>query len=512
MSQTFRDPGDYQTTKRMADKMKAIPIPADLTGVRVLDVGCDHGFWSRLASERGAEYVLGVDRGRWVRQKGFVDLAAQNNAKGWHRCEFQNHDLGKVWPELGTFDLIFCFSLYHHWYGQCGNHAAIWKWLYDHLAKPHGVLLWEGPHSTRDGTARSVTRDAGDYTRESILGAARGFFDVEIVGEALHRAHREVWRAIPALGETDDDDDVGGSSMQGSGSSKPGVQRTKVQRSVQDGRVGAVSGHPEPESAGTRALGRGPGRSDSGNGTRHEDRPSAVVAGVAPVPRPDPSSRASRKRRKKPGTIPGGGSAAESTARWAIEQRRPDLVHPEWAIILGGGHEVWDEVLEWEALYGQHWDGVIIAANDVGSHWPRDLDHWCTLHPEKMAGWRTAREANNFSNSFITWGRRAKIMDCQVRPWAGGSSGMLAIQVAQIVGCTKAILCGIPMTPTPHFAESVVHGPSPWKAVAGHWRAWTRQWAKMEGWVKSMRGRTKQEFGYPTLEWLHEPKEEDEPG
>lgn len=191
---------------------------------------------------------------------------------------------------------------------------------------------------------------------------------------------------------------------------------------------------------------------------------------------------------------------------WRGEQYPPpEVLHPEWALILGGATAVWDEVLAWEEIYGKTWDGLVIAANDVGSHWPRHLDHWCTLHPEKMESWKKARAGYGLSDGYQTWGRRTQTLDHQVRPWAGGSSGMLAIQIASELGCVRAVLCGIPMTPTPHFIESTVHpNNKKWTAVAGHWRAWVKHMDRMRGWVKSMSGETQVELGAPTLEWLLE--------
>lgn len=187
------------------------------------------------------------------------------------------------------------------------------------------------------------------------------------------------------------------------------------------------------------------------------------------------------------------------------EQRRPNLKHPEWALVLGGGEAVWDEVLAWEKEYGRQWDGLVIAANDVGCHWPRYLDHWCTLHPEKMEPWLKTRARYGFSNGVQTWGRRAQVLDHALQPWAGGASGMLAIQVAQVLSCSRAVLCGMPMTPTPHFAESLVQTEGKnWNAVAGHWRAWGRELVRMKGWVRSMSGRTQETLGVPTLTWLLE--------
>lgn len=88
---------------------------------------------------------------------------------------------------------------------------------------------------------------------------------------------------------------------------------------------------------------------------------------------------------------------------------------------------------------------------------------------------------------------------------------MLAIQVAQVLGCERAVLCGMPMTATPHFVESTVQRQGqPWTAVAGHWKAWGRELGRMQGWVRSMSGRTQETLGAPTLTWLLGADEEED--
>ena len=80
---------------------------------------------------------------------------------------------------------------------------------------------------------------------------------------------------------------------------------------------------------------------------------------------------------------------------------------------------------------------------------------------------------------------------------------MVAVQVVQVVGCKRAILCGIPMTPTPHFEESLLHQKGKlWTGVAGHWRVWGKHAHRMRGWARSMSGRTEELLGTPTFEWL----------
>lgn len=212
---------------RMKQKLAAIPLP-DLAGKSVLDVGCDAGFFCWLALSRGAARVLGVDRGREVAGVGFVDLAARNreiaaglvNADRLNdakpRCEFVAYDIGRQWPDLGGgehsgahvctgagsglprgFDVVLALSVYHHIYPAVRDHRPIWTWLARQVAAD-GVLLWEGPVDARDSAVRMhLGAAAGEFNREAILAAAGRWFNVEHVGPALHRPHREVWRCRP---------------------------------------------------------------------------------------------------------------------------------------------------------------------------------------------------------------------------------------------------------------------------------------------------------------------------
>lgn len=192
--------GDYQQPERMQKKLAAVPAPASMVGMRVLDVGCDHGFWCELAALRGADRVLGIDRGRHVRGRGFVDLPAENAERiKAPACSFARLELGRQWHDFGEFDLVLVLSVYHHIFEQAGgDHAPVWFWLWRHTAAA-GVLLWEGPTGVEDSVvARNVSLGhQAAYVRGEILAAARRWFDVEVVGPAIHEPTREVWRCRP---------------------------------------------------------------------------------------------------------------------------------------------------------------------------------------------------------------------------------------------------------------------------------------------------------------------------
>lgn len=153
------------------------------------------------------------------------------------------------------------------------------------------------------------------------------------------------------------------------------------------------------------------------------------------------------------------------------------------------------------------WDGLVIAVNDIGCHWPRRLDHWCSLHAANLPKWRKERAAKGFDMKLTTWSATAKHADRTVKTWGGGSSGLLGVSVAIALGATRIVLCGVPMEKQPHFKQSKVHQTGRnWAAADTHWRTWTKPavMVQLQKSVRSMSGRTAATLGEPTLEWLGE--------
>jgi tRNA (mo5U34)-methyltransferase len=104
-------------------------LPADLKGMRCLDVGTMDGFWAFELERRGAAEVLATDVAavddldwppRWrehidpsldeAKAERFA-LAARALGSGVQRIERSIYDLGS---DLGQFDLIFCGDLLTH--------------------------------------------------------------------------------------------------------------------------------------------------------------------------------------------------------------------------------------------------------------------------------------------------------------------------------------------------------------------------------------------------------------
>lgn len=100
------------TVRRGRDEMRATLLswlPADLTGLRILDAGCGTGVLSAAAAARGAE-VVGVDISPTL-----IDLGIQRLAGCVGPGRLQLHVGDMLDPALGAFDHVVAMdSLIHY--------------------------------------------------------------------------------------------------------------------------------------------------------------------------------------------------------------------------------------------------------------------------------------------------------------------------------------------------------------------------------------------------------------
>lgn len=91
----------------MLERAHYFQIPEDLSGKRVLDIGCAEGFFTFLAESRGAE-VVAIDC--WPREGFFLAHEVLNS-----KVEFHQMSIYDLRPEdLGLFDIVFFFGVYYH--------------------------------------------------------------------------------------------------------------------------------------------------------------------------------------------------------------------------------------------------------------------------------------------------------------------------------------------------------------------------------------------------------------
>ena len=84
-----------------------------LKGKRILDIGCNAGFWSLQAIEAGCDYVLGVDgRDMHVEQ---AQLVFETKEIDESRYNFVQGDIFEYdFAQHGEFDIVFYFGLMYH--------------------------------------------------------------------------------------------------------------------------------------------------------------------------------------------------------------------------------------------------------------------------------------------------------------------------------------------------------------------------------------------------------------
>ena len=116
-----------------------------LEGKRVLDLGCNAGFWSLAALDAGADFVLGVEgRQLYVDQAELVFAA-----KGVDRARYRflvgdlfSLDLGDEAP----FDIVLCLGLLYHVSKPMSLFEQIGAWSSDLLLVDTTLTLFPGPY------------------------------------------------------------------------------------------------------------------------------------------------------------------------------------------------------------------------------------------------------------------------------------------------------------------------------------------------------------------------------
>jgi tRNA (mo5U34)-methyltransferase len=94
----------------VTDKLPYYGLPEDLTGKRVLDIGCAEGFFSFEAEKRGAREVIGIDSfPDSVRRFNIIKAARQSNATAFL---MNVYDLEP--KRLGTFDVVLFYGVFYH--------------------------------------------------------------------------------------------------------------------------------------------------------------------------------------------------------------------------------------------------------------------------------------------------------------------------------------------------------------------------------------------------------------
>ena len=179
------------------------------------------------------------------------------------------------------------------------------------------------------------------------------------------------------------------------------------------------------------------------------------------------------------------------------------------ALVLGGARCVWRDL---DAALELFKPDAVVCVNDVGYEYPERIDYWVTLHPEKFKAWQELRASAGRNTDYIACShepntplgprdhlpRIDKWTDYRYPGMTGsGSSGLLAVKVAQEEGFEKIVLAGIPM----QVSEAHFFNGAPWHEHGQFVGAWKIA-RRFLGNVRSMSGWTRELLGAPTTEWL----------
>ncbi len=124
-------PGREDCTK----EMERLGLPIDLTGVRVLDIGCSDGFYCFECEKRGAD-VLGIDDFTTTPPNGgnYGFAIAKKILRSNVRFIKQSvYDLCS--ETIGSFDIVLCLNVLYHL-----RHPMLALEIIHSLLRPHGVM------------------------------------------------------------------------------------------------------------------------------------------------------------------------------------------------------------------------------------------------------------------------------------------------------------------------------------------------------------------------------------
>lgn len=125
-SHVFASPNTLRNEEIFYNKIKE-----NLTGKRVLEIGCGRGRSSQLLYAFGADYVYGID----VSEKSILE-AKNKEIKG--KLEFSNKDI--MQPVEGQFDVICGRSVLHHI-----DYKPVLKRLYTSNLNRNGFMIFMEP-------------------------------------------------------------------------------------------------------------------------------------------------------------------------------------------------------------------------------------------------------------------------------------------------------------------------------------------------------------------------------
>lgn len=151
----------------------------DLTGKRVLDLGCGYGWHCQYAAKHGAQAVLGIDRS--------TRMLAEAQAHHSHPAiTYQQGDLATFTAPAGSFEVVISSLALHY----VADLAAVIHNIATILV-PGGVLLFtiEHPLFTAEGSEQWVTTAAGQRVWPVAHYFDEGARATQFLGQTVTKYH-----------------------------------------------------------------------------------------------------------------------------------------------------------------------------------------------------------------------------------------------------------------------------------------------------------------------------------
>ncbi len=123
-------------------------LPADMTGLSVLDIGCNAGFYSLEMKRRGASHVLGIDTDeRYLAQARFAAQISQLE------IDFERLSVWEIGAIGARFDLVIFMGVLYH----LRHPLLALDLIHEHVAKD--LFLFQ----TMQRGSRNLAHVDGDY-------------------------------------------------------------------------------------------------------------------------------------------------------------------------------------------------------------------------------------------------------------------------------------------------------------------------------------------------------------
>jgi ubiquinone/menaquinone biosynthesis C-methylase UbiE len=161
----------------------------DLTGKRVLDLGCGYGWFCRFARENGAAQVMGVD----VSEKM---LARARETTADPAIEYVRSDIEMLELPTGSFDLVYSSLALHYVEDFSALVEVVYRWV---ATGGNFVFSVEHPVFTASGNARWSVDEAGEKSWLVARYFDEGPRATDWLAKGVIKQHRTLTTTLNAL-------------------------------------------------------------------------------------------------------------------------------------------------------------------------------------------------------------------------------------------------------------------------------------------------------------------------